>query len=153
MKKLLTLETSNLKVVVIKKEIRKDKLQRVDCWEWNANKTNQNNNNKKTDRRTQLKKRDYIVPPYSWIFLINNQIKSNGRLCDVKKNLEQGSIIKEINFNRVKVNVPLVNSIKMNNKLLDDYTDSVYKKIITIAIVVKIMIMIILITIIIDPNH
>ena len=41
----------------------------------------------------------------------------------------------------------------MNNKLLDDYTDSVYKKIITIAIVVKIMIMIILITIIIDPNH
>ena len=41
----------------------------------------------------------------------------------------------------------------MNNKLLDNYIDCVYKKIITIVIVVKIMIMIILTTIIINPNY
>ena len=49
--------------------------------------------------------------------------------------------------------MPLTNSIWRNIKLLDNYIDCVYKKIITIAAVVKIMIMIILRTIIINPDY
>ena len=45
----------------------------------------------KIDRRTKLKRRNkiyYILPPYTWIVLIKNQNKSNGRLNDTKKNLK-----------------------------------------------------------------
>ena len=44
--------------------------------------------------------------------LIKNQNKSNGRLCDTKKKLEQESIIKETKINKVKVNASLINSMK-----------------------------------------
>ena len=43
--------------------------------------------------------------------LIKNQNKSNGRLCDTNKKLEQGSIINETKINKLKVNVPLINII------------------------------------------
>ena len=71
---------------------------------------NKTNHNKKTDRRTQSKRRDKKMK-----VLIKNQNKSNviqrDRLCDTKKKLEQGSIVNETKINKVKVNVPLINSI------------------------------------------
>ena len=59
--------------------------------------------------------------------LIKNQNKNNGKLCDTKKKLEQGSIINETKIIKVKVNVLLINSIKKNIKLLDNYIDYVIK--------------------------
>ena len=49
--------------------------------------------------------------PLPMEMLIKNQNKSNGRLCDTNKKLEQGSIINETKINKVKVNVPLINII------------------------------------------
>ena len=60
--------------------------------------------------------------------LIKNQNKNNGKLCDTKKKLEQGSIINETKIIKVKLNVLLINSIKKNNKLLGNYIHYVYKK-------------------------
>ena len=42
--------------------------------------------------------------------LIKNQHKNNGKLCDTKKKLEQGSIINDTKISKVKVNVILINS-------------------------------------------
>ena len=42
---------------------------------------------------------------------LKNQDKNNGRLCDRKEKIEQGSIINEIKINKVKVNVYLINRI------------------------------------------
>ena len=67
--------------------------------------------------------------------------------------LEEGCIIKETKVNRVKINFPSLNTMKINNIWSDNYIDCVYKKIMTTSIVAKIMIMIVLITIIINPNY
>ena len=80
--------------------------------------------------------------------LIKNQNKSNSRLCDTKKKVEQGSIIDKTN--KVKANVSLINFC---NTFSENYIDCVYKKIIAIAIVVKVIIMTILITIIINLSY
>ena len=60
--------------------------------------------------------------------LIKNQNKNNGKLCDTKKKLEQGGIINDTKIIKVKVNFPLINSIKKNIKLLGNYIDYVCKK-------------------------
>ena len=43
--------------------------------------------------------------------LIKNQDKNNGKLCETKKKIEQGSIINKAKVNKVRVNVLLINSI------------------------------------------
>ena len=85
--------------------------------------------------------------------MIKNQNKNNGKLCDTKKKLEQGSIINETKIIKVKVNVLLINNIKKNIKLLGNYIHYVYKKVTTIIIAIIIVIMIIHITIIINLNY
>ena len=52
---------------------------------------------KKINKRTQSKPRDKKnhPTPITMEVLIKNQNKNNGRLCDTKKKLEQGSIINE----------------------------------------------------------
>ena len=52
---------------------------------------------KKINKRTQSKPRDKKnrLTPITMEVLIKNQNKNNGRLCDTKKKLEQGSIINE----------------------------------------------------------
>ena len=82
--------------------------------------------------------------------LIKNQNKSNSRLCDTKKKVEQGSIIDKTNIYKVKANVSLIN---FSNTFSENYIDCVYKKIIATAIVVKVIIMTILITIIINLSY
>ena len=66
----------------------------------------------KIDRKTQSKRRDqkdtlYPLNPGS---AGKNQNKSKGRLYDAKKKIEQGSIVNEPKINKVKGNVPLINS-------------------------------------------
>ena len=43
--------------------------------------------------------------------LIKNQNKSNCKLRDTKKKLEQGSIINQTKISKAKVNVLLINSL------------------------------------------
>ena len=43
--------------------------------------------------------------------LIKNQNNNSGRLCDEEKKLKERTIITQIEINKVKLNVPLINSI------------------------------------------